>query len=79
MIEQILVGQFLAVTHGANMFHLNAPSFLDDFICLGLKFDHWREVCMNRVGCPDLRMDDPVQRPARLLDGEQASDAVFAI
>ena len=54
------------------MFHLNAPSLLDNLVGLSLELHHWRQVGGNRVGGPHLCMDDAVKGPAQLLDCAQA-------
>ena len=79
MVKQIFVGQLLCVSHRTDMRHLKAPSFLDERVCLSLEFHHRRQVSRNGVRRPYLRMDDPVQRPAKMLNGEQACKAVLSV
>lgn len=61
------------------MFYFNAPALLDNRIGLVFKLYHWRQVCRNGVGGPNLSMDNTIQRPAKLFDCTQAGQAILSI
>lgn len=54
------------------MLYLNAPPLRNDLVSLGLKLHHRRQVSGDGIGGPNLRMDNTVKRPAKLLDCTQA-------
>ena len=61
------------------MLDFNAPALFDDCVGLGFELHHWREVSVDCVCGPNLRMNDTVQRKPELFDGSQTGDAVLAI
>lgn len=61
------------------MLDLDSPPLPDDGVRFYLKFHHWRQVCGDGIGSPYLGVNDAIQRPAQLLNGTQASQAVLAV
>ena len=66
-VEYILIATF-----SSNVLHFNAPPLLDDPVRLVLEMYHWRQVGGDGIRRPNLRMDNAVKRPAKLLDCAQA-------
>ena len=60
MVEQLFVGQLLAVTGSTKMFHLDTPTLLDDLVGLGLELNHWWRVSGNVIGSPHFGVNDTV-------------------
>ena len=79
MVEQLFISQLLTIAYRTEMFHLDTPTLLDDLVGLGLKLDHRWRVSGNVIGSPHFGVNDTVQRPTKLFNGEQTRQTVFTI
>nr|DAQ49597.1 MAG TPA: hypothetical protein [Caudoviricetes sp.] len=73
MVEQFFISQLLTIPNCTLMFYFNPIPLSNDFICMNLEGNHWRQISRNIIRCPHFRMNDTVKRPTKLFNGSQAS------
>lgn len=78
MVEHLLVGDFLAVSHGAEVFNLDAVLAPDVLVSPYLELHHFWVFSPDGIGSPDVGGGDTVKRKAAGNDHVQHFETVLA-